>query len=166
LLRAYPKTFREDYGDAMTLAFKDLLRDAQARRSAGGLISLWAHTLPDLAATALRERRGAMRMGFGSFLPLALALALGLGITLVDSRPKWDDTGITAGAVFLVALLFGAISPRRAWLWALAIGGWIPVLGIASHRNFGALIALAPAFLGAYIGAFLRSFVLPPASEA
>jgi len=166
LTRVYPKTFRDDYGGAMTLAFKDLLRDTLARRGAAGLISVWARTLLDIAATALRERRGTMRMGLGSLLLLAFALALGPAIAWVDSRPNWDDTGITAGVVFLVAALFGAISPRRAWLWALAIGGWIPVLGIASHRNYGTLIALAPAFIGAYIGAFLRSLVLPPASEA
>ena len=67
-----------------------------------------------------------------------LALALGLGglITYVDTRPNWDDTGVTAMAIFLSCGLLGAVGPRRPWLWALAVGIWIPVLGIAVTGNY------------------------------
>jgi len=51
---------------------------------------------------------------------LAVALVLGLLIALLDSRPGWDDTGITAGVLFCVTVLLGAAMPRRAWVWALA----------------------------------------------
>lgn len=49
---------------------------------------------------------------------LAASVALRLAIAWVDSRPKWDDAGATAGVL-------GLIGPRRPWLWALGIGIWI-----------------------------------------
>ena len=87
---------------------------------------------------------------------LLLAIALGLLIAWVDSRPSWDDSGITAGMVFLTAAFFGALRPSRAPLWALAVGVWIPLFGIILHQNVGSLLALAVAFFGAYAGALAR----------
>ena len=91
---------------------------------------------------------------------LLIALGLGFLIAWVDSRPTWDDTGITAGAVFILAALLGMAEPEYAWLWALAVGGWIPVLGIALHHNFASILALLMACLGAYAGAFGRKAIL------
>jgi hypothetical protein len=87
---------------------------------------------------------------------LVAAIALGLLIAFIDSSPGWDDTGISAGMIFLASALFGAISPERAWLWALAVGSWIPFLSILHQHNYGAFLALAFAFPGAYAGALLR----------
>jgi hypothetical protein len=56
------------------------------------------------------------------------ALAVGLAIAVVDLSPGWDDTGVSAGALLTAAALFGAARPSRAWLWALALGLWVPVL--------------------------------------
>jgi hypothetical protein len=91
-----------------------------------------------------------------------LAAATGLFIAWVDSRPGWDDAGITAGMLFLTAALFGALRPSRAPVWAMAVGLWVPLLGIVLHRNFGSLLALAAAFLGAYAGALARRLMAPP----
>jgi hypothetical protein len=85
-----------------------------------------------------------------------VALGLGLAITYVDSRPNWDDTGITAGAILLSCAVLGALGPKQPWLWALAVGIWIPLFGIARAQNFGSLLALAVAFAGAYAGMALR----------
>jgi hypothetical protein len=87
---------------------------------------------------------------------LGVAVGLGLIIAWVDSRPTWDDAGITAAAIILVTAILGLILPGWAWLWALAVGGWIPALGIALHGNFGSLLALVIAFAGAYAGALGR----------
>ena len=97
-------------------------------------------------------------------LPLA-AIVLGLLIAWVDSSPRWDDAGITAGALFLAAAFFGALRPSRAALWALALGAWIPFFGIVLHRNFGSFLALALAFFGAYAGALARRAVPPPGAR-
>ena len=93
---------------------------------------------------------------------LGIAVVLGLGIAWVDSRPTWDDAGITAAAIFSATALLGLTLPRYAWLWALAVGGWIPVLGITLHRNYGAALALLVAFVGAYAGAIARQVLAPP----
>lgn len=87
---------------------------------------------------------------------LGLAIGLGLGIAWVDSRPTWDDTGITAGAIFIVTALLGLVQPTRAWIWALTVGIWIPILGITLHQNYGSILALIVAFVGAYAGALVR----------
>ncbi|MBE0642796.1 MAG: hypothetical protein IH600_01825 [Bacteroidetes bacterium] len=89
-----------------------------------------------------------------------LANAVGLTAAWVDSQPKWDDTGVMAMGVFLLAGIFGAAHPRLAWLWALGIGLWIPLNEGIRNGDSGAVIALAIAFAGAYSGVFFRR-VLP-----
>jgi hypothetical protein len=85
-----------------------------------------------------------------------VALGLGLAIAWVDSRPNWDDTGVTAAAILLACGVLGAIAPKQPWLWALAVGLWIPLIAIARSQNYGSLLALVVAFAGAYAGMALR----------
>jgi hypothetical protein len=96
---------------------------------------------------------------------LLAAIALGLLIGWVDSRPTWDDAGITVGVLFLTAALFGALRPFLAPVWALAVGVWVPFFGIVLHNNFGSLLALAMAFLGAYAGTLTRRFLAAPGTK-
>ena len=88
-----------------------------------------------------------------------LAVLAGLAIAWVDSRPGWDDTGITAGLVLVASAAFAALRPATPWLWALAVGAWIPVIGVLTTHNYGALLALAIAFLGAYACAMIRKTI-------
>ena len=85
---------------------------------------------------------------------LPLAVACGLAIAWVDSRPTWDDTGVTAGALVLTAGLFGLLAGRRPWLVALCVGAWLPLFENA--RASVALAVLAFAFAGAYAGYAVR----------
>jgi hypothetical protein len=87
---------------------------------------------------------------------LTTALIFGLLIAWVDSRPTWDDTGISVGALLIVTGLLGLVAPERPWLWALAVGIWIPAYGIIAHANYGLLLVLVIAFVGAYAGALIR----------
>jgi hypothetical protein len=87
---------------------------------------------------------------------LPVAVCLGLLIAYVDSRPNWDDTGITAMAILVSCGVLGTLSPDRPWLWALTVGAWIPAIAIATTRNFGSLLALIFAFAGAYTGMGVR----------
>lgn len=84
------------------------------------------------------------------------AVAAGLSIAWIDSRPGWDDTSVTAGAVFLVCAALGWMNPKYAWLWALTVGIWIPAAGIVRQGNYGSLLALAFAFAGSFLGAVAR----------
>ena len=71
---------------------------------------------------------------------VALAVAVGLAIAYVDSRPYWDDAGITAFSLLLAALLFGLIAPQRPWLWAICVGIWIPIHTIARAPRLGSFL--------------------------
>ncbi len=79
----------------------------------------------------------------------------------LDSRQGWDDTGITAGLILVASALFAALRPGMPWLWALAVGLWIPLLGILRTHEFAALLALGIAFGGAYAGMALRHALAP-----
>ena len=90
------------------------------------------------------------------------ALAIGLAVALVDASPNWDDTGVTAAAILAACAVLGILHPGRAWLWALAVGLWIPALNIALHQdhpNYGSVLALAFAFAGAYAGRSIGALV-------
>jgi hypothetical protein len=94
-------------------------------------------------------------------LLLAPAIGLGLLIAYVDSRPNWDDTGVTAAAILVSCAVLSAASPDRPWLWALAVGVWVPIAAISLTRNYGALLALLVAFAGAYAGMAFRKILKP-----
>jgi hypothetical protein len=85
----------------------------------------------------------------------AVACAIGFVIAYIDSRPNWDDTGVTAGALFLVAAVCGAMRPRTFWISGLAIG--LPVWGmnVIVRNNHGAILAVIVALIGAVVGAVI-----------
>jgi len=90
------------------------------------------------------------------WLQLIVALIIGYAIYWVDARPTWDDAGITAARLIIASALMGTAAPQWAWFWALAIGGWFPLMGIIHSGNFRYVLILGFAFLGAYAGAYSR----------
>jgi hypothetical protein len=89
----------------------------------------------------------------GRDAPLGLlAAAVGLTIGLVDSRPSWDDTGITMALLLLTSAMAAGVSGRRPWLWALLVGVWVPIFEIAGPAGLASLAALAVAAAGAFGG--------------
>jgi hypothetical protein len=95
---------------------------------------------------------------------LVAAVAVGIAIALVDARPTWDDTGITAAAMTLAAGILGFIGPRRPWVWALGVGIWIPAYAMSRAPSLGTLTMLAILafpFAGAYLGMMLRRVITP-----
>ena len=87
---------------------------------------------------------------------LVVAVVIGVAIAYVDSRPSWDDTAITVGSLVLSTGLLAFFSPKQPWIWALAVGIWIPLFAVAGAHNYGGVIALVFAFVGAYGGMLLR----------
>jgi hypothetical protein len=83
-----------------------------------------------------------------------VAAAIGLTLGYLDSRPSWDDTGITATLLVLTSAIVAGLSGHRPWLWALLIGIWIPLLEVSSAAGLASLSALAVSSLGAF-GAYL-----------
>lgn len=82
-----------------------------------------------------------------------LGFVAGLGIGYVDSRPTWDDTGVTVGVVFLAAAVLAATRPRSFWLIGLAVG--LPVLGmnVFFRASYASAIAVGIGLSGAGAGA-------------
>ncbi len=87
---------------------------------------------------------------------LSAAIAAGQVIGWIDSRPGWDDTGITAGLLLASSALFGIIKPERPWIWAIAIGIGVPVCNGLLHGNFSSAAAIVFSFAGAFAGAYAR----------
>ena len=108
-----------------------------------------------VASTFEKQRFSLMQKIF-----IVIAALSGLGITYVDSRPSWDDTGITASVILLVCGLIALLGFHRPWVLALAVGAWIPLYEIFVTRNLGSLIALIIAFVGAYAGWLCRTVII------
>lgn len=83
---------------------------------------------------------------------LALGVAAGLFIAYVDSRPGWDDTGITAGLLLVSAGALTLLGYRRPWLMALAVGIWLPAYYIYQSQAWSMLVTLLIPLIGAYAG--------------
>lgn len=99
-----------------------------------------------------------------------VAVVLGAGIAWVDSRPTWDDAGITAVGLLGTAAVVAALSGRRPLLWALLVGAWTPLLEIPASGDPTPLVALAFALAGSLIGYALarispRSGARPPGAR-
>src|SRR5271169_1166996 len=96
---------------------------------------------------------------------LIVAVAVGLFIAWIDTRPHWDDTGITVAMVFGTSAVLGSLLQRRVWLLAIVLGVWIPLANIIQFNNYGSVLAIVAAFAGAYAGAFLRRIFFPILNE-
>src|SRR5437764_7275473 len=89
------------------------------------------------------------------------ALAVGLAIGWNDSRPTWDDTGVTAGLLVAAAAVFGVVDPRRWWLWALLIGAGTPLFEITGEAGTASLAAFVFSGVGAAGGAGASRLLRP-----
>jgi hypothetical protein len=90
---------------------------------------------------------------------LIVSIVAGLVIGYIDSRPHWDDTGITVGMILFASACLGFIMPRRAWIWAIALSVWVPVWNVVLHNTYSSLVALPIAFTGAYLGVLIYKLV-------
>ena len=137
LLRAYPRELRDEYGDEMALCFRDLCREELEDRGGLGLAALWAHTLPELLYTALKERRSVLAGNtYRSVFGIALATAFILLIPLL-AAPAWTLSDF----VIAGALIFGT---GLAYVLVARKGGNIA-------NRFAVGVALAAAFLLVWI---------------
>jgi hypothetical protein len=77
---------------------------------------------------------------------------IGLAVGYFDSRPTWDDTGITVALILLTSAMAAGLSGRRPWLWALLVGAWVPTFEITGRSGAASLLAVLVAAVGAGAG--------------
>lgn len=87
-----------------------------------------------------------------ALIAIAIATAIGILIGWADTRPAWDDTGVTAGALLLAALVLSWIRPGSAFPIAAALGLPAPLMHAITHRSPGSIFAVALSTAGAAIG--------------
>ena len=105
---------------------------------------------------------------------VVVAVLLGLFTGYVDLHNNEVQAPLLM--LLLSTIVLGIIQPRKAWLWALLVGMWIPlgpvlalvVGGINTNypdplrTTISLLPVFIPAFMGAYFGAMLsRGFREP-----
>lgn len=107
-----------------------------------------------IAKTFEKERKNGMQK-----ILLLVAIVMGLFIAYVDSRPTWDDTGITVVTMLLTSGLLTLLGHRKPWLIALAVGLWTPLYEMFLSHQFSLsagfpilLFVLLINFVGAYGG--------------
>jgi hypothetical protein len=89
------------------------------------------------------------------WLFLFFSNAIGLLICWIDSRPTWDDTGVTAAMILIASGAISYVYPKRPFIWAIAVSIWIPIFGIVCNSNYGTLMALVFGFIGAHLGFYI-----------
>ena len=166
LMRAYPEEVRRRYAEEMVGYFGDLCREERSSRGPGGVMSLWARTLPELIFTALQERGTVFRRN--AYLPAApgtvarwgalcalLGGVLGVAFHLIEYSLLGALGILTGGSYgsdpfarfFTLLLLLGALS-----LSSLGLFGLYGTVVARSGRpgllaGAGAVFSAAAAFL-------------------
>jgi len=137
LLRLYPKPFREEYGDEMLAAFRELRRARQDARA-----RFWLFIIVDTLTAIARERLDGARWLATATFGLLATVATAHAVTSTYRyfyHPFFEGValpvlpyGIALGVVLGVSvalaqwLLFPA-SERRAGRWALASAVALPI---------------------------------------
>ena len=141
--RALRATAQREWADAFLAEFDAIEGTGpRTRWSLGGLV--------------MAGRLAGAAVGRREFALVPIALLIGIAVAYVDSRPAWDDTGITAGSLLLGAGVTAAASGRRPLLWALLVGVWTPIVEIALHNQPASLAAIGFAVVGAMGGCLIR----------
>jgi hypothetical protein len=85
---------------------------------------------------------------------LAISLIAGIAIGWMDSRPGFDDTGVTAVSLVLAAGAASFVADRSPWLLAVTTGVWVPLFEQQGLAPGGPLLALAFSGVGSAAGWF------------
>ena len=96
---------------------------------------------------------------------LISSLILGLLIAYIDSRPTWDDTGITVLALLVGGGIIGLLVRKHPWLFAFAFGLWIPLYGIIFRHDFSMSVVLFFPFVWIISWLFIQRSIALEAEE-
>ncbi|MGI9642079.1 MAG: hypothetical protein ACR2N9_04770 [Acidimicrobiia bacterium] len=140
LLVLYPKAFREEFGDDLEQAYRDLLVFNADQKG------LWARISTDLISSAAHERARSLKPGGAALATVLLATLAVLGAVLIAGTPGVIPGFLLLPAVVLVGLpVFGLTRFVRAWTIRRATGGSIVgqlALGVACLIPAASLLAV------------------------
>ena len=101
-----------------------------------------------------------MKLPDNKFLILiVIALLAGSIIGWVDTRPHWNDTGITIGLIFISSFILGLFAGRNAWILALIIGLCITSLNYLVSGRFDSAVSILISLAGVYGGVSLKYLI-------
>ena len=92
------------------------------------------------------------RLSRATRLAGTIAVVAGLVIGVIDSRPGYDATAITAVLLALSAGVATTLDPRRWLLWTAIVGGPIVLFEVPSSGSPAPMAALVFAGIGAAAG--------------
>jgi hypothetical protein len=142
LLIAYPRSFRDEYGDDLVQSFRDLMMFSTSGRGT------WWRTLRDLITSAPKERASMFSNGGKPAITVLFVLACVIAAAfLVGPGPLLPLLPlIFIPTLVLIGLpIYGMTRFRQAWLVRRTTGGAIAAqiaLGIASFVPAGVILAL------------------------
>ena len=182
LLRAYPPSFRSEYGDEMALTFRDACRAAHRRGGAAGVLGQWVETVPDFVVSVVDEHAQekfqmaktnlARLLSVAGIVGGAMWIAFGVlqfirtpGVTGGASRQA-DDPGlllVLALGLVSAGLVGVAMRPARDWpaaargllLLAVAGGLWTPLTSLLTENWFVLIAGYFVMVIGLAIGGLL-----------
>jgi hypothetical protein len=108
LLLVYPRSFRDEFGDDLVQAFRDLMHLSRDGRG------LWSRVLPDLFSSAIKERGASLAGGrrpSAAFAVVVVAVLIALGV--VGRGPM---SILLPLALLIVLPVYGARRLHHAWL--------------------------------------------------
>jgi hypothetical protein len=121
LLKFYPKSYRQEFGEEMKYVFSESLKDACAEYGEQGLIGLWVRTIIDVGKSlvtqhlenrtedaSMKPKRSNIIMPNKNIIRLALVTAFILLLPLLAMQFTNEVAWGLADFVFAGALLFGA----------------------------------------------------------
>lgn len=108
----------------------------------------------------------ALNIDRGHLALLAIAILIGIAIGVVDTRPGWDSTGITAISMVLATAAVAGVGRSRPWLWALAVGVPVVLVEIAATSDPTMVVILGFPAAGAAIGWAIRRSLVPDLPRA
>jgi hypothetical protein len=163
LIRFYPRSVREEFGDAMRQAHqdlrvhggmrgprlflattRDLIRSAPRLRMEEGMATHPGRTRAVVTILVAAALVGLVAMGPLLFIPALIALVIYMARHADDldgarhSRALWLGLPIAGGVLFLVGITADALGGGDSGWWPLAVGGAIiggPMLVIALVLN-------------------------------
>jgi hypothetical protein len=109
-----------------------------------------------------------MRKNLGGFCLLIALLGAGF-VGWVDFNN--DEPQAAVLVILVVTVVLGLLLPRKAWLWAIIVAFGIPAVYFTARTLgyqpttppspgwYASLLALIPAFIGAYAGALGRVII-------